>query len=179
LQHRFCSASEQKDWPDSGATDIRYCQYQTPFGDEYGFADAREGAPCTPAPGTLSKRGGRSAPRSARKSGAGISDQMVQVKKPAVRDAILSAAYRLFRDQGYNGTTLSEIAQKAGVSTANLYSYFRSKFDILYCIYDPWLHDRFRRLEQELNGIRDPKRRLRHLIVDLRLFQQNRPLCLD
>jgi AcrR family transcriptional regulator len=92
---------------------------------------------------------------------------MAQVKKPAVRDAILSAAYRLFRDQGYNGTTLSEIAQQAGVSTANLYSYFRSKFDILYCIYDPWLHDRFRRLEQELNGIRDPKRCLRHLIAVL------------
>jgi AcrR family transcriptional regulator len=32
---------------------------------------------------------------------------MAQVKKPAVREAILDAAHRLFREQSYNGTTLS------------------------------------------------------------------------
>ncbi|MGP0088365.1 MAG: TetR/AcrR family transcriptional regulator [Xanthobacteraceae bacterium] len=92
---------------------------------------------------------------------------MAQVKKAALREAILAAAYRLFRDQGYNGSTLSEIAAEAGISTANLYSYFRSKLDILYCIYEPWLHERFRRLEKELSAIRDPRKRLRRLIAVL------------
>jgi AcrR family transcriptional regulator len=90
---------------------------------------------------------------------------MAQIKKPAVRDAILGAAHRLFRDQGYNGTTLSQIAADAGISTANLYSYFSSKFDILYSIYDPWLRDRFKRLELDLAAIRNPRKRLRHLVA--------------
>ena len=90
---------------------------------------------------------------------------MAQVKKPAVREAILGAAYQLFRDQGYNGTTLSQIAAEAEISTANLYSYFSSKFDILYSIYDPWLRDRFKRLELELAAIRNPRKQLRHLVA--------------
>ena len=92
---------------------------------------------------------------------------MAQVKKSAVRDAILSAAYRLFRDQGYNGTTLSQIGQAAGISTANVYSYFDSKFDILYSIYDPWLRERFRLLENDLLAIREPRKRLQHLVTVL------------
>jgi AcrR family transcriptional regulator len=90
---------------------------------------------------------------------------MAQVKKPAVREAIFEAAYVLFRDQGYNGTTLTQIAAEAGISTANLYSYFGSKFDILYSIYDPWLRERLKRLELELAAIRDPRKRLRRLIT--------------
>jgi AcrR family transcriptional regulator len=93
--------------------------------------------------------------------------RLAQVKKAALREAILTAAFRLFRDQGYNGSTLGEIASEAGVSTANLYSYFRSKLDILYCIYEPWLQERFRQLENELTAIRDPRKRLRRLIAVL------------
>jgi AcrR family transcriptional regulator len=90
---------------------------------------------------------------------------MAQVKKPAVREAILAAAHRLFREQSYNGTTLSQIAAEAEISTANLYSYFPSKFDILYSIYDPWLRERLKRLELELVAIRHPRKKLRHLIA--------------
>ena len=90
---------------------------------------------------------------------------MAQVKKPAVREAILDAAHRLFREQSYNGTTLSQIAGEAEISTANLYSYFPSKFDILYSIYDPWLRERLKRLEIELAAIRNSRKRLKHLIA--------------
>ena len=41
---------------------------------------------------------------------------MAQVKKPAVRDAILKSAFHLFSRRGYQGTTLSQIAAGAGVS---------------------------------------------------------------
>jgi len=89
---------------------------------------------------------------------------MAQVKKPAVREAILDSAYVLFRDQGYNGTTLTQVATEAGISTANLYSYFGSKFDILYSIYDPWLRARLERLELEVAAIHDPRKRLKRLV---------------
>ena len=92
---------------------------------------------------------------------------MAQVKKQAVRDAILKSAFRLFSRKGYEGTTLSQIAAGSGVSTANVYVYFASKLEVLYAIYDPWLRERLTRLEMELARVRDPRRRLRMLLETL------------
>lgn len=92
---------------------------------------------------------------------------MAQVKKPAVRDAILKSAFRLFSRKGYEVTTLSQIAAAAGVSTANLYVYYQSKLDILYAIYDPWLRSRLTGLERQLKLVRNRRERLRCLISAL------------
>ncbi len=92
---------------------------------------------------------------------------MAQVKKPAVREAILKSAFRLFSRRGYQGTTLSQIAAGAGVSTANVYVYFGSKIDVLYAIYDPWLRGRLKRLGKRLTQVRDRRRRLRMLLTAL------------
>ena len=92
---------------------------------------------------------------------------MAQVKKEAVRAAIEKAAYRLFRRQGYVGTTLNEIAEAAGISRANIYVYFRSKFVLLYALFEPWLQRRLDALEQELKAIPDPRARLRRILEAL------------
>ncbi len=92
---------------------------------------------------------------------------MAQVKKTAVRDAILGSAFRQFSRRGYEGTTLSQIAEGAGVSTANVYVYFASKLEVLYAIYDPWLRERLTSLAAQLERVRDPKRRLRKLLEAL------------
>jgi AcrR family transcriptional regulator len=89
---------------------------------------------------------------------------MVQVKKAEVRQAILAAAWQLFSRQTYQRTTLSQIAHKAGVSSANLYVYFDSKLDILYAVYEPWMHKRLLLLEEQLQGIDRPLERLRLLL---------------
>ena len=92
---------------------------------------------------------------------------MAQVKKTAVRDAILNSAFRQFSRRGYEGTTLSQIAAGAGVSTANVYVYFASKLEILYAIYDPWLRERLTSLAAQLERVRDPRRRLLKLLEAL------------
>lgn len=92
---------------------------------------------------------------------------MAQIKKQAVRDALLRSAFRLFSRQGYEATTLSQIAGGAGVSTANVYVYFTSKLDVLYAIYDPWLRERLTRLERQLEKVRDRRTRLRLLLTAL------------
>jgi AcrR family transcriptional regulator len=89
---------------------------------------------------------------------------MAQVKKPAIRDAILSAADKLFSERGYHNTTLAHIAAKTNVSTANLYVYFQSKLDILYSIYDPWLRQRITKLEKELTRAKTPEQRVFKLL---------------
>ncbi|HED15423.1 MAG TPA: TetR/AcrR family transcriptional regulator [Gammaproteobacteria bacterium] len=54
-------------------------------------------------------------------------------EKPAETDTasqILDAAEERFRTYGYNKTTMAEIATDVGMSTANLYRYFRNKLEI-------------------------------------------------
>ena len=86
---------------------------------------------------------------------------MAQVKKPWIREAILEAARRLFRAQTYQRTTLAQIAREAGVSSANLYVYFRSKLDILYAVYEPWMRSRLALLEAKVSEAEDPLHKLR------------------
>ena len=92
---------------------------------------------------------------------------MGQVKKAHLREAILASAHKLFSGAGYQGTSVPRIAAGAGVSTANVYVYFRSKLDILYAIYDPWLRARLMRLEAELLLIAPPRERMKHLFRTL------------
>lgn len=92
---------------------------------------------------------------------------MAQVKKGAVREAILASAFRRFAEKGYASTTLAQIAADAGISTSNLYVYFGSKLAILFALYDPWLRERLVALEQELAAIADPRARLRRILLAL------------
>ncbi len=85
---------------------------------------------------------------------------MVQVKKPKLQQAILSASFALFSKHGYHNTTVAQIAKQAKVSTANVYSYFPSKLHILYAIYEPWLLGRLDELEQDLTRVRSKRRKL-------------------
>lgn len=92
---------------------------------------------------------------------------MVQVKKDGVRKAILRAAFRHFAKIGYARTTISRIAQSAGVSPATLYVYFKSKLQIFFEIYSPWLDQQLDALELELAQLRQPEAKLRRIFTCL------------
>ena len=90
---------------------------------------------------------------------------MSQRKKEGVREAILAASFRLFSDLGYSETSIPSIARAAGISTANVYVYFKSKLDILFTIYEPWLQERLDRLGRSLGRIKSPEKRLQRLLL--------------
>lgn len=92
---------------------------------------------------------------------------MAQVKKPEISAAILRSATTLFSRKGYTGTTLSEIAAAAGISTASLYVYFKSKLEILYAIYDPWVRKRLGQLEDEITRQNGARRKIRRVVETL------------
>jgi AcrR family transcriptional regulator len=92
---------------------------------------------------------------------------VAQVKKASVRVAILESALRLFSERGYSASTLAQIAAGADVSTANFYVYFRSKLDIVFAIYGPWLRQRLEQLELEVAPIEQPRERLRRVVQAL------------
>jgi TetR/AcrR family transcriptional regulator len=56
----------------------------------------------------------------------------VREKRRRRKQEILHAALRAFRDGGYHGTTLTDIAERLGVRQTALYHYFPDKESILY-----------------------------------------------
>jgi len=88
---------------------------------------------------------------------------MSQVKKEEIHSAILASAFELFTAHGYSGTTVPMIARGAGISPPNVYSYFPSKLQILYAIFDPWIRAHFATLDRDLRSRRSPTRRLRRI----------------
>lgn len=48
------------------------------------------------------------------------------------REEIVQAARTLFREKGYHGTTIRDIAQKSGILSGSLYTHIHSKEDLLF-----------------------------------------------
>ena len=61
---------------------------------------------------------------------------LVAAKSERTRSAIIDAALRLFRERGYDATTMRAIATEAGVSVGNAYYYFDSKEQLVQGFYD-------------------------------------------
>src|SRR3954470_17525272 len=56
-------------------------------------------------------------------------------------DEILAAAARIFREKGYHGTSVRDIAESVGLLKGSLYHYIRSKEDLLARVFDGALED--------------------------------------
>lgn len=52
------------------------------------------------------------------------------------RDRILNEALTLFSENGYDGTSVEEIAEKVGIKAPSLYNHFKGKEDILNALID-------------------------------------------
>ena len=55
---------------------------------------------------------------------------------PEKRKAILRAATKVFANQGYFNSKVSDIASEAGIADGTVYLYFKSKDEILHSIFD-------------------------------------------
>jgi AcrR family transcriptional regulator len=84
------------------------------------------------------------------------------------RDRILHAAARLFRERGYQGTTVRDIAEAVGILSGSLFYHFRSKEEILLEIMREAALSLCLRAEDVLNRTEDPAERLAQ-IIDIEL----------
>jgi AcrR family transcriptional regulator len=76
----------------------------------------------------------------------------VAIKTEARRQAIVTAAWRAFKENGFERTTMSEINERVGGSKGTLYSYFKSKEELFVAALDAAVADQadlaFHRLNQ-------------------------------
>lgn len=82
------------------------------------------------------------------------------------RDLILDAARNVFVAAGYEGTSIREVARRAGISHGTIYLHFRDKDDLLYQVSE----DEFGRLLGRLRALprtRDPIQRLGDALREL------------
>ena len=80
-------------------------------------------------------------------------------KKAKTRAAIQRHALRLFREQGYDATTVEQIAEAAEVSPSTFFRYFPTKEDVvLYDAFDPVLFATFAAQPAEVRPIQAIRR---------------------
>ncbi|HXA58537.1 MAG TPA: TetR family transcriptional regulator [Streptosporangiaceae bacterium] len=65
-----------------------------------------------------------------------MSEPRTAGKSEQTRALIVETALRLFRENGYEATTMRAIAKEAGVSVGNAYYYFGSKEELIQAYYD-------------------------------------------
>lgn len=92
---------------------------------------------------------------------------MAQVKKVEVRDRILAAAARLFAEHSYALVTINRIARAADTSPSNVYVYFKSKLEIVFAIYAPWLKEHLDVLTQEVEELNTPEAKVLRVVQKL------------
>ena len=85
-------------------------------------------------------------------------------KKARTRQTIQEQALRLFREQGYDRTTVEQIAEAAEVSPSTFFRYFPTKEDVvLYDALDPLLAESFRRQPAELTALQALREAMREV----------------
>jgi len=84
--------------------------------------------------------------------------------KEDTRTRIIDAARTLFAEQGYQQTTIAEIAKMVGLSEGSLYEHFRGKEDLLLTIPDVWVTNAIKELELQLLGIQGAINKLRKFL---------------
>lgn len=90
-----------------------------------------------------------------------------QASRGAVPDRLLEVATRLFAQRGFEGTSVAQIVQAAGVTKGAMYHYFGSKDDLLHEIYARVLRMQLGRLEDIAAGPGGPRERLHAAALDV------------
>jgi AcrR family transcriptional regulator len=93
----------------------------------------------------------------------------VPAKSPdqTVRKQVLAAAVDLFAANGYDGTSVQQIVERAGVTKGALYHYFTAKEDILLEIYTTVFDEQMAALDDIIAMNREPEWTLREIIHSL------------
>jgi AcrR family transcriptional regulator len=86
---------------------------------------------------------------------------------PDARARVLDAAVELFAQQGYDGTSATQVITRAGVAKGGFYHHFASKESLLYEVYGDLIGRQLAAMDEILARRLSPAETLRALIADL------------
>lgn len=86
-------------------------------------------------------------------------------KSRRTRELIVRSALELFRERGYERTTMRAVAESAGVSVGNAYYYFRSKEELVQGFYDQLAEEHVAAAAEPLGASTDFAARLRGTLL--------------
>jgi AcrR family transcriptional regulator len=81
-----------------------------------------------------------------------------------MEEEILAAAARIFREKGYHGASVRDIAESVGLLKGSLYHYIRSKEELLARLFEGALEDTVRELERIAAADARPSERLGEMV---------------
>ena len=61
---------------------------------------------------------------------------IAEIRAAPREDRVRAAALRLFKEKGYHATSMRDIASEVGINKGSLYSYIRSKEDLLIPVFE-------------------------------------------
>ncbi len=100
-------------------------------------------------------------------------------KAEETRERIVDAALDLFRDKGFDETTMRDIAGAAGVATGAAYYYFRSKEELVMAFYARTAEEARTILPPAIDRSKDLRKRLRAVIdTKFEQFAEHRRLLI-
>ena len=76
------------------------------------------------------------------------------------RDAILEIMVELIEERGSSAFTMTELAARAGMSTANLYRYFESKEALIEAVAEHWFRPKVEIMEEVVASDLGPRRKM-------------------
>ena len=77
---------------------------------------------------------------------------------------ILNAAIKIFAEQGYHNSTISQVAREAGVADGTIYLYFKNKADILFNFFSFKTRRVFDQFKEAVDKAEHAEDKLRNLI---------------
>jgi AcrR family transcriptional regulator len=96
------------------------------------------------------------------------------------RNQILETAMQLFREKGYDGTTMRDIAARMDIAVGNAYHYFRSKDELVVAFYERLNNEQAERVYAALLQHQSLKDRLIAAIrCKLGVVADHRDLCIS
>ncbi|MBA4162421.1 MAG: hypothetical protein C0515_10170, partial [Novosphingobium sp.] len=78
----------------------------------------------------------------------------------AGREALIGHVIALIEERGNSAMTVSDIASRAGMSSANLYRYFDSKEALIEAVAERWFQPKVEIMEEVVNSDLSPRRKM-------------------
>ncbi|MCP3927304.1 MAG: TetR/AcrR family transcriptional regulator [Desulfobacterales bacterium] len=108
----------------------------------------------------------------------GIADRKAR-EKEARRNYIMEAANRLFREKGFSGTTMEDIARDVELSTSTIYLYFKNKEELYASLNLKVLKNLLEKIEEvDIEDVLPPEEKVLALKKLLYSFYEYDPMLL-